>query len=99
MSSRREETAAHKALLKFEAEIDQPGLSPVDDPQIEVGANLANLIANPMRHHGSLRVIEHDTLFFIEPAFAFVDLGDNRIESQDGDFVGQYPSLCIERLA
>ena len=53
---------------KFETEIDQALLVPVDFPQIQLRLDLADFIANPMRHHRRLRIVQHDAFVAIEPA-------------------------------
>src|SRR5271165_4769266 len=97
MSSPR--TEGREDLLKLQAEVNQPLLCPVNFPQVEVGSNQADLIANPVRHHRRFGIIQHDTLLLVQPTRALVDLGDNGIETKYRDFVGEHASLGIERLS
>src|ERR1017187_4767768 len=60
------ETSSYRDLLKRQAEMDEPFLRPINHSQGEVGSNLAELLANPVRHHLRLGVIQHDTLFVIQ---------------------------------
>src|SRR4051794_23558713 len=84
---------------KLEREIDQALFAPVNFTKISMWADLADLIANPMRDQRSLRIVEHDALFVIEPARAFVDLCDDRIQAEGGDSVAQHTFLRVEDFA
>ena len=64
---------------KFEREINQSLLAPINFSEINARRDLANLVTNPMRKQRSLGIIENDTFFIIEPARTLVDLGDDRI--------------------
>src|ERR1017187_474367 len=46
-------TSSYRDLLKFQAEMDQPFLLPVNYSQVEVGSNLADLVANRSEEHTS----------------------------------------------
>ena len=51
--------------------------------------DLADLIADPMRHERSLRIIEHNALLVIQPARAFIDLRDDRVQPKGQNLVSQ----------
>ena len=55
---------------KFDGEINQPLLVPIDVAEIEAGRDLADLIANPVREERGLGVVEDDLTDFKEPLFA-----------------------------
>jgi hypothetical protein len=55
---------------KFDGEINQPLLAPIDVAEIEAGRDLADLIANPVREERGLGVVEDDLTDFKELLFA-----------------------------
>src|SRR4029077_20340224 len=48
-----------------------------------------DLITDPMRHERSLRIIEHNAFFVIKPARTFIDLGDDRVQSEEQNLISQ----------
>jgi hypothetical protein len=82
--------------LKLQSEIDQALFVPIDFAEIKLRLDLADLIANPLRHHGGLRIVQDDAFFIIEPARPFVDFGDDGIQPQGQDFVLELPLLGIK---
>ena len=51
--------------------------------KIQSRPNQPNLISHPVRHKGSLGVVQHDALFPIQPARLRLDLGDNGSNADD----------------
>ena len=69
--------------------------SPIDKAQVEARTYLANLVANPLRHDGGVRVIQNDALFFIKPARSSVYLGRDGFYSAEEEPILQYGALRI----
>src|SRR3954469_13321736 len=84
---------------KFEGEIDESFLAPVNFSEINARRDFAYFVANPMRQQRRLRIIEHDALLVIEPARAFVDLGDDRVQAERQDFVAQDAFAWIKNFS
>src|SRR5688572_12726888 len=68
--------------LELEREVDQARFVPVDLAEIDVRRDQPDLVADPLRHHRSLGVIEDDAFLLVEPARRLVDLGDDRIDAE-----------------
>src|SRR5688572_17584888 len=85
--------------LEFEREVDQARLVPVDLAEIDVRRDQADLVADPLRHHRGLGVVEDDALLVVEPARRLVDLGDDRVDTEWQDAVAQGAGLGVEHLA
>ena len=77
-------------------EINQSLFAQVNFAEVSAWRDFANLITDPMRYQRSLRVIEDDALLVVHPARTFIDLGDDRVESERQNFVSQN-SLCSDR--
>src|SRR5512134_2990825 len=68
--------------MELQREVDQPRLVPIDLAQIDVGGDQPDLVADPLRHDGGLRVIQHDAFLAVEPARRLVDLGDDGVDAE-----------------
>ena len=85
---------------KFDGEINQPLLAPIDLAEIEAGRDLADLIANSVREERGLRVVEDDGLLrrfgpcalYIRPSIA---LTSERSSSGRPDATTEYCSSAI----
>src|SRR5271166_593193 len=88
------------ARSELQREVDQPGLVPVYLAQIQAGRlDQPDLIADPVRHHRCLGVVQHDAFLAIQPARRLVDLGDDGIEAERPDAIAQQTGLGVEHLA
>src|SRR4029078_2807937 len=84
---------------EVQREVDQPLLAPEDDAQIRAGRYLPDLVADALRDHRGLRVVEDDAFLAIDPAGRLVHLGDDRLDTGYEDPVLQGLALRIEHLA
>src|SRR5215472_6885140 len=84
---------------ELQREVDQPFLVPVHLAQVQAWADLANLVANPMRDERGLRVVENDALLAVQPARPHVHLGDDGVEPEREDPVPEHALLGVEDLA
>src|SRR5260370_28044306 len=72
---------------------------PIKASQIKVWSYGTDLIANPTSEQGGFGVIEDDALFFIEPAFAFINGGDDSVQANRKNPVSQYAAFRIARFS
>src|SRR5262249_28304663 len=85
--------------VKVETEIDETLLVPIDLAQIELGCDLPDLVADPMRDERSFGVIEHDALVAVEPAFVLIYVGDDCIEPERQDAVRKHTAFRVESFS
>src|SRR6266404_5258804 len=84
---------------KLQREMNELLLTPVNNPQIDARCDFAYFVSNPVRDERSLRVVEHDALLLIEPAFTLVNLGDNHPMSVGSDHVDELALDGIKHFA
>src|SRR5689334_13098984 len=85
--------------FEFEREIDQPGLVPIGEAEIDVRRDEADLVADPMSHDRGYRVVEDDALLAVQPARRLVDLGGDGMNAEGQDAVEQGAAPRIEHFA
>src|SRR6266508_2366649 len=83
---------------ELQREVEDLALLPEDEPEIEARRDLADLVADPLRHDGGLRVVEDDRLLAVEPALVLVDLGPNSLDPEGEDLVAELALLAVEDL-
>src|SRR3989442_11045064 len=81
-----------------EREVQDPVALPVDEPEVDAGRDLADLVPDPVRDERRLRVVEHDRLLLVEPARLLVDLRPDRLDPEGKDLVAQLALLRVEDL-
>src|SRR4026208_1447288 len=90
----------HRAsALRRQREVQDFVAPPENEPEVNAGRDLANLVPDLVRDPRGLRVVEDDRLFLVEPARVFVDLGPNRLDSEGPDDVEQVFFRRIEALS
>src|SRR6266480_2495457 len=82
--------------LELQREIDESLLRPIDNPQIASGTNHPDFIADPVCDQRCFRIVQHDALLAVQPAWPLVYLGDDGIESKWQDSVIEHALLRIE---
>src|SRR4051812_13043108 len=85
-------------LAEVQAEVDQALLLPVDLAQVEAGLDLTNLVPNPVRQQGRLRVIQDDAFLLVEPTRVLINFRDDRIQPKRCDAVCEDAVLAVEGL-
>src|SRR5512142_1612688 len=85
--------------LKLEREIDQPLVVPENFAQVQAGADLANLVANPVGNERRFGVVEDNAFLVVEPAWRLVYFGENGVHAERKNPVFQHSFLGIEHLA
>src|SRR5206468_5741028 len=84
---------------KLNREINQTLSAQIDDAEVSVRRDFANLVTDPVCYQRSLRIVENNALFIVQPARAFVHFGDDRVEPKGQNLISQ-SSLCwIEDLS
>src|SRR5580704_9718989 len=85
---------------ELQREVDQPRLVPVDLAEVQPRRlDQPDLIANPMRDHRRLGVVQHNAFLAIQPAWRLVNPGDDGIEAEWPDAIAQQAGLGVEYLA
>src|ERR1700682_3573891 len=87
------------ALLELQREVNQRCLAPVHPSQIEAGTDQTNLVPNQLRYQRGFGIIENNTFFIVQPAWTFVDGGDDCIQSDEQNPVSQYAPLGVKCLS
>jgi hypothetical protein len=67
---------------KLETEINKPALVPIDFAQVEIWHDQPDFIPDPVRHDGSLGIIQNDAILTIEPTLIYIDFGNDRVQSE-----------------
>ena len=57
-------------------------ITPVHPPQIEVRADQADFVANPVSNERGFGIIENDTFLLVEPTITFINFGDDGVEAK-----------------
>src|SRR5918992_4210912 len=72
---------------------------PEDEPEVEAGRDLADLVPDAAREERRLRVVEDDRLLLVEPARLLVDLRPHRPQAERADLVLELALAAVEDLA
>src|SRR4029077_19059903 len=81
---------------KLQREMYELLLTPVNNPQIDARCDFAYFISNPVGDERSLRVVEHNALFLIQPALVLVNLGHDCLVPHGQDLVLQLAFYAVE---
>src|SRR5215210_2974299 len=87
------------SLRELQREVEDLRALPEDEPEVEAGRDLADLVADPLGHERGLRVVEDDRLLAVEPALLLVDLRPDRLQPEGEDLVAELALLAVEHLA
>jgi hypothetical protein len=79
--------------------MDERFLTPIDASEIKIVVDQTNLIANPTRDQRGLRIVEDDAFLLIEPAWSFVDFGDDCVEAEVSDAIPEYAIRGVKSLS
>src|SRR5438105_2153929 len=79
-------------------EVQDPGLVPEYEAEVDAFPDLADLVPDPMRDKRRLRVVEDDARLLIEPALAAVYGRDDGMQIKRGDAVLEHASASVEDL-
>src|SRR6185437_11604373 len=85
--------------LDLQREVNGPFLVPENDSKVHARTDLPYLVANMSSYDRGAGVIEHDAFLTVEPTFALVYLGDNRINAEGQQPVAQSSMHRVEGLA